>query len=263
MKMDDDLELFLEGLSFIVSTKNRLPLKGEKVKDFDVGTHWTRMRQWNYQKRLPPEMKKLLKAVHPLVANALSIKRRISPYEWVKILELFEKQKGRLPLPGEKTDDGYPIGDWWGNRKRRYHVNSRGKYYENLVATSTHAEEALKEGFTRRSMAFFRGIRDYFFENGSPPPASYVRKDGLKLGRWWMFQKRSYRQGKMSDKWKDYLVSLHPLIKEAFEAIDIQKRKSEIDSLFDIEDSPGQQCGRKRSHPSYLEEELSLIELGR
>ena len=113
-------------------------------------------------------------------------------------LEAYCKEKSSTDVPsGYVCGDGYKLGTWFANQKSRSRSGTlseeRTKRLEALgVAWTNEHRLRWDEGY-----AHLLEYRELFHH--ASPPATYVCRDGYRLGSWLQAQKRACKSGKLDD----------------------------------------------------------------
>ncbi len=113
-------------------------------------------------------------------------------------LKAYCKENGNTDVPsGYVCEDGYKLGMWFANQKSRNRngklTEERAKKLEALGVTWTNDHKLRwDEGYAH--LLEYRKL----FHHASPP-ATYVCRDGYRLGSWLQAQKRACKSGKLDD----------------------------------------------------------------
>ena len=114
-------------------------------------------------------------------------------YEYAKAY--FEAQGGLNPPAGYRDADGFPLGAWVSEQRKKH---AEGK----LKPVQIRRLEALGITWDVTEEAWLRGLehaRAYYGEHGHlDVKGSYQAKDGYRLGTWIWNQRTRYREGKLT-----------------------------------------------------------------
>ena len=155
---------------------------------------WISAQRYAYKKqRLTKEQIKLLEDI------GMSWQRNESRWETAyECLRAYrEKNEGTDISSDCVTEDGFKLGSWLNNQRRKYAAGklkpAQIKKLEALGITLNTSDRKWREGFEH--------ARAYYSEHGNlDVAASYTDKDGFRLGNWLMNQRARSRAGTMSEE---------------------------------------------------------------
>ncbi len=165
---------------------------------------WVSKQRFNYSKKYLSENRiSKLESLPGWVWNAEESRWEIG-FEHLK--NYVAKFGHARPLTSYKDKDGFPLGEWTSNQRKRWEMNKipqdRIKKLESLPGWIWDIEEAnWDEGF--------KNLQKYVGEFGEASPVgNYKNSEGFKLGVWVARQRKLWRKGNLS---KDRIKKLESL----------------------------------------------------